>query len=87
MRQPSIERAPVPADLASRLAVPAASLTAVLHGLGMRLAPPGVLGAGQYGPPAPPMMLPRRHVRPPAARPAPPVRPDNPFAALAVLRR
>ncbi len=81
------ERAVVPTDLASRLAVSAAALPAVLHGLGVRLAPPAVLDAGQFGPPAPTMMLPRRRTRPVEARPAPAPRPDNPFAALAALRR
>ncbi len=81
------ERAVLPPDLASRLAIPAASLSAVLHGLGVRLAPPELLGADYYGPPAPPMLLPRRRPRMVAVRPAPPVRPDNPFAVLAALRR
>ena len=80
-------RITIPATLASRLAVPAATLPAVLNGLGLRVAPVAVLPEAQYGPPAPPMILPRRPARPPTARPVAPPRPDNPFAALAVLRR
>jgi ATP-dependent RNA helicase SUPV3L1/SUV3 len=80
-------RIAVPADLASRLAVSATHLTAVLHGLGIRMAPHAVLPPDQFGPPAPPMLMPPRPTR---ARPAvvvTPPRPDNPFAALAALRR
>ncbi len=81
------QAAAVPGDLASRLAVPAGLLPAVLHGLGVRLAPPWVLEAAQYGPPSPPMMLQARRPRlpPPQVLAAP--KPDNPFAALASLRR
>jgi ATP-dependent RNA helicase SUPV3L1/SUV3 len=77
----------IPGDAAQRLAVSAAVLPAVLHGLGVRLAPPFVLEAGQHGPPAPPMMLPPRRPRPPPPAPVRAVRPDSPFAALAMLRR
>jgi ATP-dependent RNA helicase SUPV3L1/SUV3 len=81
-------RVAVPTDLASRLSVAPSSLAAVLQGLGLRMAPPPVLDAGQFGPPAPLMLMPPRPRRPPPARPtASPPRPDNPFAALAVLRR
>jgi ATP-dependent RNA helicase SUPV3L1/SUV3 len=81
-------RVAVPHDLASRLSVPPASLAAMLQGLGIRMAPPPVLPAGQFGPPAPLMLLPPRPRRvPPPRTPTPAVRPDNPFAALAGLRR
>ncbi len=81
------QAAAVPPGLASRLAVPADSLPAILRGLGVRLAPASALGAGQLGPPAPAMMLPRRRPRPVQAAAPPPPRPDNPFAALMALRR
>ena len=81
------ERAAIPPELASRLAVSAALLPAVLHGLGARLAPPGVLATDQYGPPAPMMLLPRRRPKVAVLQPAVIVRPDNPFAVLAALRR
>ena len=80
------ERAVVPMELASRLGIGGRELPAVLHGLGVRLAPPGVLEAGQYGPPAPAMALPPRRakvVAPVAVAP----RGDNAFAALGALRR
>ena len=81
-------QAPLPDGLAPRLGVPGAVLPAVLRALGVRLAPGMALDAGQYGPPAPAMILPPRHTRPqPAARPVPSPRPDNPFAALVALRR
>lgn len=85
-----VRAAAVPADLASRLAVRAEAVPAVLRALGVRLAPGGSMGAEQYGPPAPPMMLPRRKAeRPkPAAHDAPPPRAvEGPFAALRALRR
>ena len=81
------QAAAVPGDLASRLAVPAGLLPAVLHGLGVRLAPPWVLEAAQYGPPSPPMMLQARRPRPPPPQVLAAPKPDNPFAALASLRR
>ena len=65
-------------------------LPAVLRALGVRVvhsAP--ALEPGVFGPPAPPMLVaPRRAA--PRVRQAPEaaaVRPDNPFAALAALRR
>ncbi len=80
--------AAVPAEIASRLAIMPEALSAVLRGLGLRLTPGGVLPEGEYGPPAPAMVLPPRRARvaPEAQSPAPP-RPDNPFAALMALRR
>ncbi len=78
--------APIPADIAPRLAVAGAAVPAVLRALGVRLAPGAALAAGQFGPPAPAMMLPRRPPRP-RAPPEPPARPGNPFAALVALRR
>ena len=78
--------AAIPEGLASRLAVAAPNLPAVLRGLGVRLAPGVTLDPAQYGPPTPAMLLPPRPVRtPPPQVPAP--RPENPFAALASLRR
>ena len=79
--------APVPPGLASRLSVGNDALPAVLRALGVRLAPAPALEPGQYGPPAPPMMLPRRPARPVQGARPPPPRPDNPFAALVALRR
>ena len=76
---------PVPAGLASRLSVKSELLPAVLRGLGFRLFPAAPLASGQFGPPAPPMMAPLRRrpaEAPQAASPA-----ENPFAALAALRR
>ena len=81
------QSAAVPPNLASRLAVPAETLPAVLRGLGVRLAPGSALAADQFGPPAPAMMLPRRRPRALPVPASPPPRPDNPFAALVALRR
>ena len=81
------QAAAVPPNLASRLAVAAESLPAVLRGLGVRLAPGSALDAGQFGPPAPAMMLSRRRPRPAQTATLRPPRPDNPFAALMALRR
>jgi len=81
--------AAVPDGLASRLSVRSEAVPAALRALGVRLAPGAVLAADQYGPPAPPMMLPGRrrdHAAPPAPVPAPRVA-DGPFAALVALRR
>ena len=76
----------LPEGLASRLAVPGASVPAVLRGLGLRLAPAVALGPEQYGPPGPAMLLPARGVRALGVARAEP-QPENPFAALAALRR
>ena len=77
----------LPAGLASRFAVRAELLPVVLRRLGFTLLPAGGLSAGEYGPPAPAMILPPRRKRAPVAQ-APPlgVR-TGPFAALAALRR
>ena len=79
-------KVPVPADLSPRLSVRAELLPAVLRALGVRLFPAATLPAGEYGPPAPAMMV---TLRP--ARSTPPVegaarRGDGPFAALSALR-
>ena len=77
----------VPADLASRLGVAPGVLPAVLRALGVRVMPAALLDEGVYGPPAPAMLLPARRAKPAAVRVVPAPRPDNPFAALAGLRR
>ena len=84
----AIRRHPVvpPPNLGSRLSVKPEHLPAALNALGLRIIPAAMLPEGAYGPPAPPRLarvklLPRL----PAAPPGVP-RPDNPFAALAVLR-
>ena len=78
----------LPPGLASRLAVKAEMLPAVLRGLGFRVIPGGGLGLEQYGPPAPPMLVPlrRRRIFPVAEVTEPPV-PPGPFAALVALKR
>ena len=81
--------AAMPDGLASRLQVRAEEVPAVLRALGVRLAPGGGLAEGQYGPPAPPMMLPVRKRSQPAPAvlaPLPRVK-DGPFAALGALRQ
>ena len=78
--------ASVPDGLASRLAVSKEALPAVLRALGVRLAPASGVSADQYGPPAPPMMLPGRRRERPAPSPLP-AQPSGPFAALASIRR
>ena len=75
---------PVPPGLASRLSVRTEMLPAVLRRLGFRLFPAAVLSEGEYGPPAPAMMLPERR-RKPEPDTAPALR-EGPFAALAALR-
>jgi len=80
----------VPPNLGSRMGLKPEQLSPVLHILGFRILPAGTLHAKYYGPPAPPMLS-RRKVEPkPAPPPPPPPEPvseDNPFAALAALRR
>jgi ATP-dependent RNA helicase SUPV3L1/SUV3 len=75
-----------PADLASRLAVKAELLPGVLRALGFRLRPAAALEAGQYGPPAPPLMQMPQRRRTGPRRSAPQEVTDGPFAALAALR-
>jgi ATP-dependent RNA helicase SUPV3L1/SUV3 len=80
---------PVPAGLGSRMSLKPAFLPAALNALGFRIVPAAALGAGKYGPPAPPMLA-RRKMAGAVAVVAPvveAVRADNPFAALAGLRR
>jgi ATP-dependent RNA helicase SUPV3L1/SUV3 len=78
----------LPAGLAGRFAVRAALVPAVLRCLGFRVVPGGSLAAGDYGPPAPAMLLPLRRRRP--AQPGPQAEAlaeQGPFAALAALKR
>lgn len=81
----------LPPQLASRMSIKPEYLPAVLNVLGFRVIPAASLREGQFGPPAPPMLARRKHqpvkaaVAPPP--PPPPPLPDNPFAALAALRR
>jgi ATP-dependent RNA helicase SUPV3L1/SUV3 len=83
-------RAPaaLPSGLASRLAIKADLLPAVLRHLGFRVLPAAGLAPEEQGPVAPPMLTPLRRRRP-AATPwsASPRAPSGPFAALAALRR
>jgi ATP-dependent RNA helicase SUPV3L1/SUV3 len=61
----------------------------MLNRLGFRIIPAATLAETSYGPPAPPMLARRKGVKT-AAKPAPlpaEVKPDNPFAALAALRK
>jgi hypothetical protein len=65
-------------------------LSPVLHVLGFRIIPAATLREGFYGPPVPPMLGRRKAEPKPAPTPAPPpaaVSQDNPFAALAALKR
>ncbi len=81
--------AALPAGLASRLSIKADLLPVVLRRLGFRIVPGGGVGAGTYGPPAPPMLLALRRRRPdpvPQRLLRAPV-PQGPFAALAALKR
>jgi ATP-dependent RNA helicase SUPV3L1/SUV3 len=87
----AVRRHPVvlPLGLASKLSLKPAQLPAVLHALGFRVIPAAVLPEGMYGPALPPRLARPRLPKPApiAAAPAPPARPDHPFAALAALRR
>jgi ATP-dependent RNA helicase SUPV3L1/SUV3 len=80
----------LPANLGSRMGLKPEQLAPVMHHIGFRVMPAGEPHARRYGPPAP-AMLGRRKLEPrPVAEPAAPVAPvseDNPFAALAALRR
>ncbi|HEY3848487.1 MAG TPA: helicase-related protein, partial [Acetobacteraceae bacterium] len=77
----------VPPGLASRLSIKPALLPVALRALGFRIVPGVELGAAEYGPPAPAMLVPlrRRRVLSPVAVPA--RGGHGPFAALAVLKR
>jgi ATP-dependent RNA helicase SUPV3L1/SUV3 len=79
---------PVPPALGSRMSLKPEHLPAVLNALGLRIIPAATLAPGKFGPPAPPMLARRKM---PAVKAVPvevlPPRPDNPFAALAALKR
>ncbi len=82
----------LPPNLGSRMGLKPDQLSPVLHALGFRIIPAATLGPKYFGPPAP-QMLARRKMEPKPAAPAtpePPPKPisdDNPFAALAALKR
>jgi ATP-dependent RNA helicase SUPV3L1/SUV3 len=88
---------PVPADLASRFSVAAASLPVVLRRLGLRIVPASTPDPAFYGPPSPALLTqaaPRTKraakPQPPRTKPEPapaPVDATGPFAALAAWRR
>jgi ATP-dependent RNA helicase SUPV3L1/SUV3 len=65
-------------------------LPAVLNALGLRIIPSAILPPGMFGPVLPPLLarakMAARKLAPLPPPPSPPL-PDNPFAALAVLRR
>jgi len=78
----------VPPGLASRLSIKPDLLPVALRALGFRVVPGVGMGPGEYGPPAPAMLVPLRRRRMPAATAAAPARGGHgPFAALAVLKR
>jgi ATP-dependent RNA helicase SUPV3L1/SUV3 len=79
----------VPPGLASRLSIKPDLLPVALRALGFRVVPGVGMGPGEYGPPAPAMLLPlrRRRVLPPAAAAVPARGGHGPFAALAALKR
>ena len=79
----------LPPNLAARLQVRGELLPAVLRALGARFLPAVALAPDVFGPPAPAMLAAnasRIAVRPRIAPAPPPIRADNPFAALAALR-
>ena len=81
---------PLPAGLGSRMSLKPEQLPAVLNRLGFRIIPSATLADQKYGPPAPPMLARRKAVKTVAVKPlveARPPLPDNPFAALASLKR
>ncbi len=79
--------AALPAGLANRLSIRPELVPAVLRRLGFRVVPGASLPAGQYGPPAPPMVAPlRRQVPSHATAPEPALGAEGPFAALAALK-
>jgi len=81
----------VPENLGSRLSCRPEQLSTVLNALGLRIIPAAALDAKIFGPPAPPMLARRKILAPRPARAAPVAEaapaPDNPFAALAALKR
>ncbi len=88
---------PVPADLASRFSVAAASLPVILRRLGLRIVPASTPDPAFYGPPSPALLTQAARSRrpakphpprtPPEPRPAAPTDASGPFAALAAWRR
>jgi ATP-dependent RNA helicase SUPV3L1/SUV3 len=76
----------LPAGLASRFSLKAEMLPVVLRRLGFRIVPAGGLATGEFGPPAPAMVLPLRRRRAVVVA-ALSGRPHGPFAALAALKR
>jgi ATP-dependent RNA helicase SUPV3L1/SUV3 len=77
----------LPVGLASKLSVKPEQFSPALNALGFRVIPAPARAEDAFGPPAPPMLARRRALaRPVRAEIAPP-RPDNPFAALAALKR
>jgi ATP-dependent RNA helicase SUPV3L1/SUV3 len=78
----------VPPSLASRLSIKPDLLPVALRALGFRVVPGVGMGPGEYGPPAPAMLLPLRRRRVPIVAETGPARGGHgPFAALAVLKR
>ncbi|MDE8345452.1 MAG: helicase-related protein [Acidocella sp.] len=80
----------LPPNIGSRLGLKPEQLAPVMHELGFRVMPAQILGDKKYGPAAPPML--GRRKQEPKATPEPPPPPvavseDNPFAALAALKR
>ena len=78
----------LPPGLASRLSIKPDLLPVALRALGFRVVPGVGMGPGEYGPPAPAMLLPLRRRRvpgPPATEHA--GGGHGPFAALAALKR
>ena len=80
----------LPPNLGSRMGLKPEQLAPVLHVLGFRIIPAGTLGTKYFGPPSPPMLSRRKMEPRKAPEPPPPpveVSEDNPFAALAALKR
>lgn len=81
----------LPPHLASRMSIKPEHLPAVLNVLGFRVIPAATLREAQFGPPAPPMLARRKNQPLKTVAPVVPLTPpplaDNPFAALAALRR
>jgi ATP-dependent RNA helicase SUPV3L1/SUV3 len=84
-----IRRHPValPAAIGSRMSLKPEHLSPALNALGFRIIPAAALAADAFGPSAPPMLARRKGQLPKPASAAPAPLPDNPFAALAVLKR
>jgi ATP-dependent RNA helicase SUPV3L1/SUV3 len=81
---------PVPGGLASRLSIKPDLLPVALRALGFRVVPGVAMGPGEYGPPAPAMLVPLRRRRvfsPTPVAEGPERGAHGPFAALAVLKR